>query len=79
MLQTFLNWLRRSFRDACIGGVQDALDELEGKEPTAAVADVRQRIAALTAKTFTAEDGEEADGEKPRAVRNGRARHAATT
>ncbi len=77
MLQSFLNWLRRSFRDACIGGVQDALDELEGKVPTPAVADVRQRIAALTAKASTDEDDEDADGEKPRASRNGRAKHAA--
>ena len=60
MLQTFLNWLRKSFRDACIGGVQDALDELEGKAPTPAVADVRQRIAALTAKgEASQEEGEE--------------------
>lgn len=78
MLQTFLNWLRKSFRDACIGGVQDALDELEGKAPTSAVTDVRQRIAALTAKASTDEDDEDADGEKPKVGRNGRARHAAT-
>jgi len=73
MLQLALNWLRRSFRDACVGGVQDALDELDGKPPQADAGGLRERIAALTSKAHTDTSGEDADGEKLKAGRNGRA------